>query len=151
VHGEVVDRGLVAGRHQPDLLPRRQRAVDHAEVDERAAVRIEDRVEDQGLGRSVHVARRRWDPVDDGVQDGVDALARLRADAQHVVGRAADDRHHLAGDLVGSCGRQVDLVEHRDDLEVGLERQVEVRDRLRLHPLRRVDEEDRALAGVQCP
>jgi hypothetical protein len=57
----------------------------------------------------------------------------------------------LAGDLVGARGRQVDLVQDRDDLEVGLEREVEVRDRLRLHPLRGVDEQHRPLAGVQRP
>jgi hypothetical protein len=44
--------------------------------------------------------------------------------------------------------RQVDLVEHRDDREVVLERQVEVRERLRLDALRGVDEQDRALAAA---
>ena len=48
--------------------------------------------------------------------------------------------------LLGLGRRQVDLVQHRDDLEVVLEREVEVRERLRLDALRGVDEQDRALA-----
>ena len=46
--------------------------------------------------------------------------------------------------------RQVDLVEDRDDLEVVLEREVDVGDRLRLDALRRVDDEQRALAGGEA-
>ena len=53
----------------------------------------------------------------------------------------------LLGVLLGIGGRQVDLVQHRDDLEVVLEGEVEVREGLRLDALRGVDEQDRALAG----
>ena len=41
---------------------------------------------------------------------------------------------------------EVDLVQDRDDLEPGVQREEQVRERLRLDPLRRVDHEDRALA-----
>ena len=50
----------------------------------------------------------------------------------------------------GLRGRQVDLVEHRDDVEVVLQRQVEVGQGLRLDALRRVDEQHRALTGGQA-
>jgi hypothetical protein len=49
----------------------------------------------------------------------------------------------------GFGARQVDLVEHRDDFEPGIKRQVEVRQRLRLNPLRRVDDENRAFTRGQ--
>ena len=52
----------------------------------------------------------------------------------------------LLGALLGLGGRQVDLVERGDDGEVVLERLVAVRERLRLDALRRVDEQDHALA-----
>ena len=52
-------------------------------------------------------------------------------------------------DAVGVGLRQVDLVHDRDDLEVVLDREVGVRERLRLDPLRRVDDEQRALARLQ--
>ena len=50
---------------------------------------------------------------------------------------------------VGVGLRQVDLVHDRDDLEVVLDREVRVGERLRLDPLRRVDDEQRALARLQ--
>ena len=47
-----------------------------------------------------------------------------------------------------ACGRSI-LFTTRDDLEVVLDREVRVRERLRLDPLRRVDDEQRALARLQ--
>ena len=55
------------------------------------------------------------------------------------------------GVAVGVGGRQVDLVERGDDLEVVLERQVAVGQRLRLDPLGGVDHEHDALAGGERP
>jgi hypothetical protein len=43
-------------------------------------------------------------------------------------------------------GRQVDLVEDRDDLEPRVDREVEVRERLRLDPLRRIDQQQDPVA-----
>ena len=52
-------------------------------------------------------------------------------------------RLHSSGCALG----QVDLVDDRDDLEVVLDREVGVGERLRLDALRRVDEQQRAFAG----
>ncbi len=78
-----------------------------------------------------------------------DALAGLGADPQHVVGLAADDLRDLLGVLLRLRRGQVDLVEHRDDVQVVLEREVEVGQRLRLDALRGVDQQQGALAGGQ--
>ncbi len=86
------------------------------------------------------------DQLDDAVEQRLDAHAGLAAHAQHVIRIAADQLGELARVLVRVGGRQVDLVEHRDDREVVLEREVEVRESLRLDALRGVDEQDRALA-----
>ncbi len=51
----------------------------------------------------------------------------------------------------GSAPGQVDLVDDRDDLEVVVDRQVGVGQRLRLHALRGVHEQQRALARRQRP
>jgi small subunit ribosomal protein S20 len=48
-------------------------------------------------------------------------------------------------------GRQIDLVDHRDDGETGVTCQVVVGEGLRLQPLRGVDQQDRPLAGCQAP
>ena len=54
-----------------------------------------------------------------------------------------------AARLVGVGLRQVDLVDDRDDLQVVLDRQVGVRERLRLEPLRGVHQQERALARLE--
>ena len=53
--------------------------------------------------------------------------------------------------LVGLRARQIDLVDDRDDLEVVLDREVGVGERLRLDALRRVDEQQRPFARGQRP
>ncbi len=73
----------------------------------------------------------------------------LRGDAQDVRGVLADELGDLRGRAVGIGRGQVDLVHDRDDLEVVLDREVGVRERLRLDPLRGVHEEERALARLE--
>ena len=84
---------------------------------------------------------------DHRLEDVVDALAGLRAAAQRVVRGDADDVLDLLDHAVGLGRRQVDLVQHRHDGDALLDRGVAVGDRLRLHALRGVDDEQRALAG----
>jgi hypothetical protein len=74
----------------------------------------------------------------------------LGRDAQHVVGIASDDVGELVGVLLRLRAREVDLVEHRDDLQFGLEREVEVGERLGLDALRGVDQQDRSLARLEA-
>ena len=92
---------------------------------------------------------RRRDALDDGVEQLGHALAGLGRDAQDVLGGDAEhvlDLHRVA---VGVGGREVDLVERGDDLEVVLERQVAVGQRLGLDALGGVDDEHHALARGQ--
>ena len=87
----------------------------------------------------------------DGVEQLGHALAGLGADAQDLVGGDAEHLLDLGGVAVGVGGRQVDLVEGGHDLEVVLEGQVAVGQRLGLDALGGVDEQDHALAGGQRP
>jgi hypothetical protein len=57
-----------------------------------------------------------------------------------------DSRLHFLRRVVHVGAGQVDLVEHGHNLEVVLEREVHVGNRLRLDALRSVDDEQRALA-----
>ena len=95
------------------------------------------------------IAHGSRDPRDDRVEHLLDALARLRRDPEHVVGVVADQIRDLGRGAVRIGLRQVDLVHERDDLEVVLDREVRVRECLRLDPLRRVDDEQCALAGLK--
>ena len=56
---------------------------------------------------------------------------------------------NLATGLLRLCARQIDLVDHRNDLEVVLDREIGIRQRLGFNALRRIDEQERALTGRQ--
>ena len=66
-----------------------------------------------------------------------------------VRGVEADDVLDLRAGALHVGGGQVDLVDDRDDLEVVVERQVDVGQGLGLHALGGVDHQQRALAGGQ--
>ncbi len=138
------------GRHHQHPLTLAELAVHHPHVGDYAPVSVIDRVEDQRPGRGRGVALRRGDLLDDRVQQRLDALAGLGRDPQHLARVAADDGRQLLGVALGLGRGQVDFVQDRDDLEVGVDRQVEVGQRLRLDPLGRVDQQHGALAGFQA-
>ncbi len=85
-------------------------------------------------------------PLDDFLEQLRNAEAFLRAHQQHVLGLRAEKVHELLTPALRLGAGQVDLVQDRDDLEPGVEREEEVRQRLRLNPLGRVDHENRAFA-----
>ena len=140
---------LGALRHRAQRLARREAAVHDADERDDAAVLVVRRVEDEGARRRIRIARRRGDPLDDRVEHLRDADAGLRGDAQHALGRLAEELAELLRGAVGIGLREVDLVRGRDDLETAVDGEVRVRERLRLDPLRRVDDEQRALAGLE--
>ena len=131
---------------EPQAGTGRQPAVHDPHRADDPAVLIEVRIEDEGLQRGVAIAFRRGDAVDDGIEQLGDALARLRAEPQDLVGWDAQDALDLVGVEVGIGGREIDLVERGHDLEVVLEGEVAVREGLRLDALRRIDDEHDALA-----
>ncbi len=75
-------------------------------------------------------------------------MAEIRSASPRV---EADDVLDLLLDPLGLGCRQVDLVEHRHDLVVGVDRLVGVGEGLRLDALGGVDQQHRALAGAQGP
>ena len=78
-------------RHHLDPLARGEVPVDHPDVGDHAAVDVVHGVEDHRSRRRIGVADRGRDVAADDVEQFLDALARLGADSQHVVGLAADD------------------------------------------------------------
>ena len=139
-----------AGRHHLDPLARRELPVDDPDVGDDAAVDVVDRVEDHRARRG----RRRRRPGPGPSRQirsssastpwPVLALTRSTSSGSQPMMCAISAAYTL-----GLRGRQVDLVQHRDDVQVVLERQVEVGQRLRLDALRGVDQQDGALAGGQ--
>ena len=157
---EALD-GQRLGREDPDLIDVVRLAVDHhrhlhagtdgavddADLDDHAAVGVVPGVEDQGLERRLGRSGGRRHAFDDRLEDVADADAFLGAGEDGAVGVEPDDLLDLPLGLVGHRAGQVDLVDDRDDLEVVVGGEVGVGERLRLHALRRIDQEQRALAG----
>ena len=107
-------------------------------------------VEDQALERAFRVALRGRDPRDDGLEDVGDPGAVLGRGEDDLLARDGEHVFELIDDG-GRIGRgQVDLVEDRDEREVLAHREMDVGQRLGLDALRRVDDEDRALAGLEA-
>ena len=138
-----------AGGHHQDALARSDLAVHHADVRHHAAVDVVDRVEDHRAGGRVGVALRGRHLTHHVVEQVGDALAGLAGHPQHVAGFAADDVGDLARVAVRIGGGQVDLVEHRNDVQVAVQRQVEIGQRLRLDALGGVHQQHGALTGLQ--
>ena len=138
-----------AGRHRGDRLTLGERAVDDADVGDHAAVLVVLGVEDQRARGRVGVAVRRRDARDELLEHLGDALAGLGGDAAHLVRVLADQVGDLLGDPFGLGARQVDLVQRRDELEPGVDRQIGVGDGLGLDALGGVDHQQRALARGQ--
>ena len=124
-------------------------AVDDADERDHAAVLVVGGVEDERPRRRVGVSLGRRDPLDDRVEHLVDVDPRLGRDADDVGRVAAEQLRHLERRAVRIGRGKVDLVDDRDDLELVLDREVGVRERLRLDPLRRIDDEHGSLARLQ--
>ena len=140
---------LGAIRHHLDHVTRLQAAIDDADVGDHAAVGVVDRVEDHRARRRIGIALRRRHELAHAVHQRLDALTRLARHPQHILRLAADDVRDLLRVLLRVGGRQVDLVKDRNNLKIILHGQVQVRQRLRLDALRRVDQQNRALARLQ--
>ena len=139
-----------AGAHHAHSLALDQRAILDPHEGDDAEIGVVPAVDDQRLERRVELPLRCRQAGDDRLQHLVDARTGLGRDQQRVVGRQAHDVLDLLLDPLGLGRRQVDLVEHRDDLVVGVDRLVGVGERLRLDALGRVDQQQRALAGAQA-
>ncbi len=77
---------------------------------------------------------------DDGFEDILDPQAGLGAGQNGVGGIDADHVLDFFAGPIGVRRRQIDLVQHRDDLDPQFDRGVAVGHRLRFDALRRVDD-----------
>ena len=140
---------LVARAHHPDAGVAGQGAVEHTHQRDRAQVIVEPGVEDERAKRSGGVSFWGGDTLRDGLKNLVDALARLRADQDRLVGRDPHDLLDLLFDPFNVRAGQVDLVDHRHDHKVQAGGEIGVGQSLRLHSLSGVDDQKRPLARFE--
>ncbi len=138
-----------ARAHHLHLHALLEHALAHPQQGDDAEIGIVPAIDDQGLQGGGGIALGRRQAVDHGLQHGVDAKPGLGRDHQGVGGVEADDVLDLLLDPVGLGRRQVDLVQDRHDLVVGLDRLVRIGQGLRLDPLARIDQQQRALARAE--
>ena len=122
-------------------------AVAHPHQDHHAEVLVVPAVHQQGGQRLGGVARGRRQAGHQRLQHAGDVEPGLGADHHRVVRRDADHVLDLLAHPLRLGGRQVDLVQHGDDLVVGVHGLVHVGQGLRLHPLGGVHHQQAALAG----
>ena len=150
-HAHRLDIVRDAVRHEADMLPLAHGPLHHAHQNDDAAVRVEPRVEDEGLEGRIGIAFGGRKPVHDRFQHFFHALAGLGA---HGDGIGRIQPNGLLNVFLGAqdVGRgQVDLVDHGNDLEAVMDGEIGVGERLRLHALAGVDDQQRAFAGGQRP
>ena len=140
---------LRAGGHHPHPLVQGEGALHHPEIDHHPPVGVVLAVKDQGLEGGLGVPLGGGDVVDDVLQHRLDVGAHLGGDLRGLGGLQADDVLHLLLGQGGVGGGEVDLVDHRADLQIVLHGQVGVGQGLGLHPLGGVHHQDGPLAGGQ--
>ena len=133
--------------HHADPHALLDRPVDHPDQHDDAEIGVVPAVDQQRLERRGLVALRRRQAGDDRLEHEVDVEAGLGRDRHGLRGVEPDHVLDLLLDALGLGGRQVDLVQDRHDLVAGVERMIDVGERLRLHALACVDHKERALAG----
>ncbi len=148
---DPVDRVDGARLHHADAVALLQHAVHDAHQHDDAQIGVVPAVDQHRLQRRVALARRRRQAADDRLEHVLDPLPRLGRDQHGLGGVDADDVLDLLLDPLGLGRRQVDLVEDGHDLVVGVDRLVDVGQRLRLDALRHVDDQQRALDGAHRP
>ena len=140
---------FLARAHEADAVAQLHRTVHDAEEHHHALIAVVPRVEDQRLERPVLPALRRGQTVHDGLQHVRHAHAGLGGDGQGLGAVQPDGFLDLGLDPVHLRAGQVDLVEHRHDLVVMVQRQIDVGQSLRLHALGGVHHQQRPFAGGQ--
>ena len=135
--------------HHLDFLALLQRAVENAHEHDDAEIGVVPAIDQQRLERRLFVALRRRQAGDDRLQNVGNADAGLGRNQHRLRGVEADHLLDLLLDALGLGGRKVDLVEDGHDLVAGVDRLIDIGERLRLDALRGVDDEQRPLAGLQ--
>ena len=137
---------LLVRAERPDEVAHFHAAVLDAHEQDDALVVVVIAVEDERFEGRLGISVRGRDVGDDLFEDVADVGPLLRGDAGRVGSVEADDVLDLLLRPLDVRRGEVDLVDDGDDLEVVFEGEVDVGERLRLDALRRIDDEDGALA-----
>ena len=140
---------LRMARHETDPISDRNASLFDADKRDDTAVWIVQRIEHQRLQRRMDIPFRRRHHGDDRFQDISYVPSALGGDHRRIAAVQTDDVLDLLFDDVRLCAGQIDLVDDRDDLQVIVKSEIDIGQRLRLHALCRIHDQDRTLTGCQ--
>ena len=138
---------LLAGIEELDLVSFADGPVENLEISDDAAEGVEHGIEDEGLERRLGIALRGGNLLHDGIQQRRDTLAGAGGNLVDILRIAAEQVADLVGHDIHHGGIHVDLVQDRNDLQTMVHRLVEVGNRLGLHALGGVYDQQRPFAG----
>ena len=135
------------GAHHADALTFLEHTVYDTHQHNYAEIEVVPAVNQQCLERCIAVAFRRRQARDDRLQHLRHVQPGLGGNLDRVAGIKPDHILDLLLNLGGLGGGQIHLVEHRHNLVAVVDRLIDVRQRLRLDALARIDDQQRTLAG----
>ena len=141
---------VIGGVHR-DVRPALQRSAHHAHIHDHATIGIEHTVKHRGPQQPVLRHHRRRHPGDHRLQNILNADAHLGArEDRLLVGNGEDVLDLLIHRRQVSAG-QVYLIDHGNNRQLLAHGEVMIGHRLRLHALRRIHKDHRALTSRQTP
>src|SRR5271156_5469196 len=140
----------LVGAHQANFHAIAQLAAENAHQPDHAFVHVIPTVEDERADGVLVGRFRRRDSRDDRFEHLVDADALLSAGQNRVRSIKPDDFLDLLLGTFDVGAGQIDFVDHGNNFETVIEREINVGERLRLDPLARVDHQQRALTCSQA-
>ena len=149
-HADAIDGIGPAGTHQADLHAFFERALDDPHQADDAEIAVIPAIDQHRLERRIRIAMDRGrQALHDGFEHVLNAETGLCGNLDGFRGINTDHILDLRLDPIDIGSRQIDLVEHRDDLVIDVNRLIDIRQRLRLNTLGGVNDQKRAFAGSQ--
>ena len=150
-HGKPVNLVGRAGAHHLDQIALLDHAVDDADQNHNAEVRVIPAIDQHRLERCVAVALRGRKTLHNRLQHIGNTQTAFGGNRNRILRVNADHVLDVFLDPLGVCGGQVDLVQDRHDLVIGLDGLIDVGQRLRLDTLRGIDHQKRPFDRLHGP
>ena len=146
-HTNFVGIVLLTGIEELHLVALAQNAVGNLEICDDTTERVKHRVKDKRLQRSLFVAHRSGNALNNSIQDILYTKTGLARSFNDILSIATDEVDNLILNLLGHGIYHVALVHHRNNLQSVVNSHVEVRDSLRLHTLCGIHNQKSTLAS----
>ena len=125
-HADLIRLIFLSCVEELDLVALADRSVDNLEVCDDSSEGIEYRVEDKGLKRSLGIADRSRDPLDDGIKDLLHAFSSLAGSEEDLLRLAAYKVDDLVGNDVDHRRINIYLIKYRYDFEIMFDSEIQV-------------------------